>query len=177
MDLFEALAQRYSYRGGYRRRPASRMDLRKILEAGIRAPSGCNAQTTTFVAVDDPELIAKISGIVDRPTVREAAALIACVMETRAVYHDMAFGVEDCAVAAENMWLALTALGYASVWLDGALRTEGRAEKIGALLGVPTGSTVRILLPIGVPTEPGVPRDRLPFEQRAFFNHWGNAVV
>jgi len=173
MDLFDALAQRYSYRGGYRRLAAKRADLRKIMESAIRAPSGCNAQTTSFVAVDDPALIAQISTIVDRPTVREAAALIFCVMDTRAVYREMSFGVEDCAAAAENIWLAITALGYASVWLDGVLRVEGRAEKIGALLGVPAGQSVRILMPVGVPTEPGTPRDRLPFEKRAFFNHWG----
>ncbi len=59
------------------------------------------------------------------------------------------------------------------MWLDGALRMEGRAEKIGALLGVPPGRTVRILMPLGVPVEPGVQRDRQPFEQRAYFNRWG----
>ncbi len=67
-------------------------------------------------------------------------------------------------------------MGYASVWLDGALRLEGRAEKIGALLGVPSGRTVRILMPLGLPDEPGVPRDRLPFDQRAYFNRWGSAA-
>jgi hypothetical protein len=35
------------------------------------------------------------------------------------------------------MLLAVTALGYASVWLQGALCVEGRAGRIAALLGVP----------------------------------------
>jgi hypothetical protein len=71
------------------------------------------------------------------------------------------------------MLLAVTALGYATVWLDGVLRVEDRAARIGRLLGVPTGQSVRIILPIGVPATPGVQREKLPFSQRAWFNRYG----
>jgi len=71
------------------------------------------------------------------------------------------------------MLLAVTSLGYASVWLDGALRTEGRAERLGELLGVPPGRTVRVVLPIGVPIQRAQQRERLPFFRRAWFNRHG----
>ena len=49
------------------------------------------------------------------------------------------------------MLLAITALGYATVWLDGELR-HGKTAPLGSaqLLGVPGGKTIiRVLLPIG----------------------------
>ena len=55
MDLFEAIARRYSYRGAFSDAPVLRKDLEKIVQAGIHAPSACNAQVATFVIVDDPK--------------------------------------------------------------------------------------------------------------------------
>jgi len=40
------------------------------------------------------------------------------------------------------------------------------------VLGVPSGREVRIMLPIGVPKEPGRQRERLPFAARAWFNRY-----
>ncbi len=170
MDLFDAIANRYSYRGEFTDAPVPRKDLETIVQAGIRAPSACNEQVTTFVIVDDRQLLCEIAKILNKPVCRSAKAMIVCAADPRPVYADISFAPEDCAAAVENMLLAITALGYASVWLDGALRTEDRAARIGRLLGVPGDSTVRILLPIGVPAEPGRQRERLPFNQRAWFN-------
>ena len=150
-----------------------REDLIKIVLAGIHAPSGKNEQTTSFVIVDDPELLRRIAEIVDKPVCHSAKAMIACVIDPRPVLGNLSFAVEDCAAAVENMLLAITALGYATVWLDGVLRRDNLAERIGQLLGVPEGQAVRILLPLGVPAEPGEQREKLPFNQRAWFNRYG----
>jgi nitroreductase len=173
MDLFEAIARRFSYRGPYTTAPVPREHLMKIVEAGIHAPSAKNEQITTFVIVDEPSLVHEIARIVERPNCMEAKAIIACVTDPRPVVGDLSFATEDCAAAVENMLLALTALGYASVWLDGVLRRENRAAQVGQLLCVPPGRTVRILLPIGVPAEPTPQKEKLPFDQRAWFNRHG----
>jgi nitroreductase len=173
MDLFEAIAKRHSYRGTFRPTPVPRADLEKIVQAGIRAPSAKNEQVTSFVIVDDIELLAEIARIVNKPVCETARAMIVCVTDPRPVLGEFSFDAEDCSACVENMLLAVTALGYATVWLDGALRYESRAEKIAALLGVPPGRTVRILLPIGVPAEPCAQRERMPFDQRAWFNRFG----
>ena len=137
MDLFDAIRQRHSYRGEFTAAAVPRADLEKIVQAGIQAPSGCNAQTTSFVIVDDPPLLRQIAEIVDKPVCRSAKAMIVCVADPRPAYANVSFAVEDCAAAVENMLLAITALGYATVWLDGVLRAEDRAGRIGRLLGVP----------------------------------------
>jgi len=172
MNLFEAILKRHSYRGAYESRAIPRDDLEKIVQAGIRAPSGVNAQTTSFVIVDDPEKVSAISDIVEKNLFRQAAAVIVCVVDHRPVYQDMSFGAEDCAAAVENMLLAITALGYATVWTDGALRREERAARIARLLDVPDDLEVRIILPVGVPCEQWEQKEKKPFGERAWYNGW-----
>ena len=176
MDLFEALARRHSYRGPFKDQPVPREDLTRILEAGIGAPSGCNAQTTSFVAVDDPQIVRQIAAMhATNLAMQQARAYVACIVDRRpgAVYEGFAFQAEDCAAAVENMLLAVTALGYATVWIDGWLRVEGRAEKIGAMLGLPEGKIVRVLLPLGVPAADWPRREKKAFDERAWFNRFG----
>lgn len=84
----------------------------------------------------------------------------------------MSFGVEDCAAAVENILLAITALGYATVWIDGALRSENCGPAIAKLLGIPADREVRIILPLGVPKEKWPQKEKNPFNQRAWFNKW-----
>ncbi|AQQ72343.1 nitroreductase A [Limihaloglobus sulfuriphilus] len=175
MDLFEAIQKRHSYRGDYTDRQVSRDDLVKIVKAGLLAPSGKNCQTTRFVIVDDPDIIEKIKGMhPGNKAFQQAKAYILCVIDKapEAIYEGFSFEVEDCAAAVENMLLSITALGYASVWIDGWLRVENRAEKIGQLLGVPEDKVVRIILPVGVAAEEKSQPEKLPLEKRASFNSW-----
>jgi len=177
MELFEAIAKRHSYRGPYKDKPVPRRDLERIVEAGLAAPSGKNVQTTSFVVVDDPGLVERISSMhSSNKAVQQARAFIACLVDVcpEAVYEGYHFQIEDCAAAVENMLLAITALGHASVWIDGWLRWGGHAEKIGSLLGVPEGKIIRVLLPVGVPAEERQQPEKLPFSERAWFNNCTN---
>ena len=173
MELFEAIAKRHSYRGEFTDQAVPREDLAKIVQAGIQAPSAKNEQVTRFVIVDDPEVIKKIGQIIDRPVVTTASAIIACITDPRPVFQGMSFDREDVSAAVENMLLALTSLGYASVWLDGVLRMGDTADRVGQVLGVPSGQDVNILLPLGVPVTEGHQAAKQPFDQRAWYNSWG----
>ena len=174
MELFETIEKRHSYRGAFAGRPVPRADLKRIVQAGIRAPSGYNGQSTSFVIVDDARLIARIGEITGNATIGRAPAVIAVVMDPAApADKDLRFGIEDYAAATENILLAATALGYASVWFDGGLRREGRAAAVGELLAVPRGREVRVVLPVGVPAEQRQQKEKKPFGERAWFNRWG----
>ncbi len=176
MELFEAIEKRHSYRGAFKDEIVSRKDLEAIVEAGLKAPTGCNAQPTTFVIVDDETILQKIQAMHPKnKAMQQCRAMIACLVnvDPEPVYESMSFEVEDCAAAVENMLLAVTALGFATVWIDGWLRVEGRAERIGELLGVPEGKIVRIALPIGAPAEEYPRPKKKPFGERAWFNNYG----
>lgn len=169
MELFAAIAKRHSYRGDFKKKRPTRAHLRKIVQAGIHAPSGCNKQTASFVIVDDPKLLGRIAGLFDKKFLHTAPAMIVCVGDPTPAYGDQSFMFEDCAAAVENMLLAITALGYATVWLDGVLRGQ-RARGIAKILRVPASRRVMILLPVGVPVERRKQAKRKPFAQRAAFN-------
>lgn len=178
MDIFEAFALRCSYRGGFKESPIPRGDLRKIVQAGINAPSGKNAQTTEFVIVDERPLLEQIQAL--HPTnkaMQQAQAYIACLLDKvpEKIYEGYEFQVEDCAAAVENILLAICGLGYASVWIDGWLRLDARAEKIGQLLNIPQEKIVRVILPIGIPEEEIKQKAKKPFEERAWFNRYGSS--
>lgn len=175
MDVFEAIKARHSYRGKYLDQPVPREHLEQIALAGVRAPSGCNEQTTRFVIVDDPEVAARVRARIDKDEVNTAPAFIVVVSEKRAAYGDTDFEIEDSSAAVENMLLAITALGYASVWLDGILREDGIGDDIARAIGMPEGRnlTPRVLLPIGVPAEKRGPSGRKPWHERVFYNGMG----
>ena len=177
MDLFETIEKRHSYRGGFTEQPVPREDLQKIVQTGLDAPSGCNAQTTRFVIIDDPKALEHIRQMHPaNKAMQQAKAFIACIVDTQppGVYEDLSFQVEDCAAAVQNMLLATTALGYASVWVDGWLRREGRAEAIGAMLDIPADKIVRVILPVGVPEKDVIGPEKMAFDERAWFNAYSS---
>lgn len=177
MELFDAIKQRHTYRGEFAKEQISREDLTKIVNTAILAPSGCNKQTTEFVIVNNQEIVRQISSLPGaNPAVQTAAAFILCIIDKdpKPVYEGFSFQVEDCSTAAQNMLLAITDMGYASVWIDGWLRREGRNEKVAELIGLPNKKTVRVLLPVGKPLTGGAQPDKIPFAQRVWFNKYKN---
>lgn len=172
MDFFDVIAKRYSYRGKFKPGTVPESDIRQILDAGIRAPSGFNAQTTRFVAVTDETLRQQIAALTPSPATETAPVLLVPVSERVVMPNGMVFEVEDYGACVENILLAITAKGYAAVWMDGRVKADGIAGKIAALLHVPEGFTVRAVIPFGVPEEPGVQKERKPFAQRVSFNRF-----
>ncbi len=164
MDYFEVVDRRYSYRGEFLKGEIPEENIRKILMAGIKAPSGYNLQTTLFIVVTEPELINQIAEAVSTPEVKTAPLVIVPISE-HVIADDLCFEVEDYGVSSENILLAITALGYASVLMDGSIK-EGAGELIEKILNVPSKYTVRAIMPVGVPKEPGKQAQRKTFEER-----------
>lgn len=171
MDFFDVIASRFSYRGMYEATPVPRDDLRRIMEAGLAAPSGCNMQTTRVVGLDDPEMVAKLGGMLNRPNFASAPAAIVVLTKAEPAYRGALYNVQDYAAAIENMLLAITALGYASCWVEGYVTgAEAVARGMAQALGAPEDYSVVAYLPVGKPAEKGRRVDKLGFDQRAGFN-------
>ena len=171
MNVIESIMSRRSYRGRYLPTPVPREHLTAIMEAGLAAPSGCNVQTTSLIAVDDPQLLAKLHGVID-PPVGETAPAVICVLTQRIfAYLDKCFAVQDYSAAIENMLLAVEALGYRSCWFEGHVTDDdGIGRKMADILGVPQDYELVCFLPVGVAeSEPFMPRKK-PFAERAWFN-------
>ena len=158
MNTLDAINSRHSYRGKYKDIAVPRSDLIKIIQAGISAPSGCNRQTTSFIAVDDKKVLAELKSVID-PPVGETAPAAICVLTQRInAYRDKCFSVQDYSAAIENMLLAIVELGYESCWYEGHI----------------TDYELVCFLPVGVAEEDVKLPKKKAFDERAWFNCFGN---
>lgn len=174
MEILEALRTRRSYRGKYKNIPVPRADLLTIMEAGAQAPSGCNRQTTSFIAVDDEEILNHLKSVIDPPVGETAPAAICVVTHRINAYRDKCFAVQDYSAAIENMLLAIEALGYGSCWYEGHITDDdGINHKMETILGVPEGYEIVCFLPIGIAETEPIPPRKKTLEQRAWFNSFG----
>ena len=174
MTLWEAIETRHSYRGPYAATPVPREHLRRIMEAGLAAPSGCNKQTTSLIAVDDPAILKRLHAVI-QPPVGETAPAMICVLTRRIfAYRDRCFAEQDYAAAIENMLLAIVALGYQSCWIEGHITDTDRiGDQMARILGVPEAYDLVAFLPVGVAAQPCQGPRKQPFEERAWFNGFG----
>jgi len=174
MNTLETIASRHSYRGRFLPTPVPREHLKAIMEAGFHAPSGCNMQTTSFLAVDDPEILEKLHAVI-QPPVGETAPAMICVLTRRIIaYRDRTFYIQDYSAAIENMLLAITDLGYASCWVEGHVTgTDRIGDQMAKILGVPEEYELVCYLPVGVPAEDLICVEKQPLEDRAWFNGFG----
>ena len=165
MELFEAIEQRASVR---QLRPVDvpEGDLERILDAGRRAPSGMNLQPYELIVIRDGDTLGKLA---------EAQSCIGDVSVAIAVVADRAkskYWLEDVAATTENMLLAITALGYATVWIEGTLlRAEAQHKQT---LGVPDNLRLMVVLPIGAAAEPTVQGSKRPLAEIVHWEHYGH---
>lgn len=173
MSIIDTINKRHSYRGKYKSDAVPREDLITIMKAGLNAPSGCNMQTTSLIAVDDRDVLKKLHEVINPPAGETAPAMI-CVLTQRVnAYRDKCFAVQDYSAAIENMLLAIVALGYQSCWYEGHITDEDKiGYQMAQILNVPDNFELVCFLPVGIAeTEPTLPKKRT-FEERAWFNSY-----
>ena len=160
MELFEAIEQRASVR---QLRPVEvpNSDLERILDAGRRAPSGMNLQPYELIVIRDRGTLEKLaeaqSCIAD---VSVAIAVVAHPVKSR-------YWLEDVAATTENMLLAITALGYATAWIEGEARHK-------QTLGVPDNLRLVVVLPIGAAAEPTAQGPTRPLAEIVHWERYGH---
>jgi nitroreductase len=166
MDLFEAIAQRACVRN-LEAVEIPEEDLLKILDAGRRAPSGSNRQPFEFLVIRRPETIQALAAA------QECIGDVSCAIALVADPERSKWWLEDISAATENMLLVITALGYATVWIEGTLLRDEATHK--RTLGVPESHRLMILLPIGKAKEPPVPAPKRALEEMVYWERWGES--
>lgn len=171
MRAIDVINNRHSYRGKFKSTPIPREDLITIMQAGLNAPSGCNKQTTSLIAVDDPELMKKLHGVINPPMGETAPAMICVLSQKIIAYRDRCFAVQDYSAAIENMLLAIVDLGYQSCWYEGHVTDVDRiGYQMAQILGVPDEYELVCFLPVGIAEEECTVKAKKAFEERAWFN-------
>lgn len=147
--------ERYSCRDFDENRPVDKATVNNIVEAARLAPSACNRQPWTFVAVTDPELRGMILSK-SRPAFLKAPVVIVACGHNADAWHRPADNKDhtdiDLAIAIEHLCLATTALGLGSCWV-----CSFDVDATRRALGIPADIEPVALLPIGYPENPSVP--------------------
>ena len=177
MNLYEAIEKRRTIR--VFTQGASEEQLRKIILAGTRAPSGWNSQPWEFIIVDDPSLIGQIAEIkyqqnlkvslerygegatqadVDKDALRQRKAYQNCSVIAMCYKEGQGSAIWMCA---QNMALVATAEGLGII--PSTLWEEYR-EAVKKLLGIPEGYELATVMLIGV--QEGYPNEKYPVPPR-----------
>lgn len=171
MNTQTTITSRTSYRGTYIQDKVPRDHLTQILIAGLSAPSGCNKQTTSLIAVDDPKVLAKLHAVIDPPVGETAPAMICVLTKKIYAYRDKCYYIQDYSAAIENMLLAIVALGYESCWIEGHITdTDQIGRKMADILHVPKDYELVCFLPVGKAAESVKKPNKKPYKERAWFN-------
>ncbi|MBI2953892.1 MAG: nitroreductase family protein [Chloroflexi bacterium] len=171
MDALSAIQNRRATKR-FVTEPLPQDALQKLLEAAYDAPSGANRHPRQYVVVTAREDLDRLAGLHAYCTwFRSAQAALAVLGDSI----KSRYWLEDCCVAAENVWLAATAIGLGVGWAaiyqsDDAQETARREDMVREILGVPGTLRVPLLLGVGYPAGAPPARKRPPL---AAMVHWG----
>lgn len=127
-------------------------DVRKLLEAGMSAPSAGNERPWHFVVIRDRQTL---EGVMEfhpyAKMLKEAAgAILVCGDASLEKYPG--FWVQDCSAATENILIMAVQLNLGAVWL-GIYPIEERVNGLRRLVGLPDHVVPFSLVPFGHPAE------------------------
>ena len=143
--------------------------IKKILKAGMSAPSAGNAQPWQFVVITDKKVLQEIPGISPYAECTAKAPLAILVCGDKLLEKHKDYWVQDCAAASQNMLLAAHALGLGAVW-TGVYPMENTMEGFRVLLKLPEHIVPFSLIVIGYPAEGG--RKERYSEERVHYGRW-----
>jgi len=133
--------------------------IRRVLEAGLMAPQGCNVGATRFIVLKNPEDWKMVQS--DIP-LDHGVMIIVC--QDMRVYHSVGFEkvfpqniYYDAATVADHMLLMAHALGLGGVWLTHGDETRRRVRE---RFGLPETFVSRCHIHIGWPAEAPVKTSR-----------------
>ena len=167
-DAFSVIHSRKSVRS-FTGQAVSKSDLEKILKAGMAAPTAVNKQPWSFLAVSDRKMLDKLAeGLPYAKMLRKAgAAIIVCAIPEKAIDGSAEFAVIDCALASENILLAVEAMGLGAVW-TAAYPDKEKMAFLRKALNIPGNIIPLNVIPVGYPTGEDKPKDKFKKENI----HW-----
>ena len=158
MDFLEVIEKRHSVRK-YSDKPVDKEILDTIIRVAQTAPSSRNSKSSAFMIVEDKDTLTALSQMRDYGSALISGAQAAIVVMGDESKTDL--WVDNCAISATFVQLAVTAMDLASCWVhcNGRKRVHGEADSAMAedyvreLLGVKDGYRIYCIIAIGYPQE------------------------
>ena len=161
MNVFDVIKKRRSIRKFSQSKKVTEVQIDKLLEAARWAPSAGNFQSYFLFAVQNQELKKQLAkATLNQKHVSEASVVfVACADIKRVSFYGKRgrslYCIQDTTIALYNVWLTLTEMGLAAVWV-GAINES----KVSKTLKLPPYLRPIALLPIGYPLESPKPPKR-----------------
>ena len=158
MDFLEVIEKRKSVRK-YSDRPVEREVLETVVKVAQTAPSSRNSKSSAFMIIEDKDLIEALSLMRDYGASPLKSAQAAIVVMGDSSKTDL--WVDNCAISATFVQLAVTAMDLVSCWIhvNGRARYKDEPEKgsaedyVAELLGLKEGMKPYCVVAIGYPEE------------------------
>ena len=185
MNELEAILNRRTIRR-FKEDPIEKETVKKIIEAGRRAPTACSLQAYTIIWVKNKEKKEEVwracggqTFILEVPVlfticadIRKITRMMKIVeyessLEKGLGYRTKLYSIIDAALVAENMTIAAEALGLGSAYV-GAIANP----KIIEALKLPKGVLPICILCIGYPKEDPPLRPRIPIDCTLFIDEY-----
>ena len=159
MESFLSLAKdRYSVRK-FSEGTIPEEDIRKILEAGISAPTAVNFQPIRFFVFRSSQAKEKLLTCTKMQFIAPADVIIGVGAKSEGAwvrpFDGKNFAEIDSAIAATHMMLEIHDLGYGSTWIG-----HFDQEKVHSLFPETEGYEMTALLPVGMIAPDAAPSDR-----------------
>lgn len=153
-NLHDLLVARRSIRK-YTDQPIDPSDVKLILEAGLLAPTSKSSRPWQFIAVDDEEMLLRLSQCKPAGAAPIERCKLAIVVAADPTLSDP--WIEDASIAAAYMQLQAADLGLGSCWIQvrGRFTVDGvpSEEYVQELLGMPDTLPVVCVLTFGYKDE------------------------
>jgi len=169
MDLYDAINARRSIRS-FTPDLVDRDALKRIVQAGIEAPTGCNMQLRQFIIVDEPHVVEKLA---EHGVMKGAPAAVVILMDPQETAYG-AFWVQDASATMENMLLAAVAEGLGACWVEG--NVTPKEDDLRKILSVPKKLRVWSIMAVGVPGSSPARPPKPDFADVVHINRFGSGV-
>jgi nitroreductase len=171
METWDAIRARRNVRN-YTSDPVSEEHLRRIAEAGWRAPSSSNRQHWDFVVVTDRDRLSDLASVwVHGGHIAGAAAAIVLVVPISEDKRTTEVDEYDLGQATYAIMLAAADLGIGT-----GHSSVGEQDKARSILGVPETHRVAYMIGVGYPADrplrPIVNPSRRPFDEVVHRERW-----
>jgi nitroreductase len=136
-------------------------ETKTILEAALLSPTSKNKRSWSFIAVEDKEMLAKLSKCKEHSASFIADAALAIVVLGNPLESDV--WIEDASIAAVNMQLQAEELGIGSCWVQVRERmfadTVTSTQYVNEMLNVPVPLEALCIIAFGKKETERMPND------------------
>ena len=141
-------------------------DIKKILKAGMNAPTARNLKPYEFVVVRNKETLSKLSELKKNAYfAKDSNVTIVLLAKELSDYWQ-----QDLGAVSENMLLEATRLGIGSCWV-GITPNQDYENYVRGVLGIPQEVRVFSLMTLGYPGEVKQPNDNY-YEEKVHYEKY-----